>query len=62
MNMELREQAERTRFLYRTGEISKKEAKEMIKEYEDLFNAKAKEIAKKYNQKPRKFSFEAYMR
>lgn len=62
MKEELREQAERTRFLYKTGAISKSEAKEMINDYAKYFNEKSKELAVKYNRRPMNFSFEAYMR
>lgn len=47
---------------YNLGVISRKEAKEQLKEYEEFFNEKSKQLAKKYNQKPMKFSFNSFMR
>lgn len=34
----------------------------MMDDYISEFNAKAKEIAKKYNQKPRLFNFSSFVR
>lgn len=56
------ELAEKTKFLYKTGAITRREAKEMIKPFEEAFNRKSKEIAKKYNVKAKLFNFNAYMR
>lgn len=56
------ELAEKTKYLYKTGAISRKEAKEMIRPYEEAFNKKSKELAEKYNVKAKLFSFNAYMR
>lgn len=62
-NMEgIREKAEFYRALYRNGVITREEAKENIMPYLDLVNKKAKEIAKKYNQKPKKVNFSSYVR
>jgi hypothetical protein len=58
----LYEQALNTKTLYRRGLISREEAKEQIKPYEDYYNGKVVEIAKKYNRKPVKFSFASFMR
>ena len=51
-----------TKTLYRKGIISREEAKERIKPYEDFYNKKVVELAKKYNQKPVKFNFSSFMR
>ena len=48
--------------MYRLGAITREEAAERIKPYADAFNAKSKEIAKKYHQKPGRFSLAAYLR
>ena len=58
----LHEQALKTRALYRSGLISREEAKAQIKPYADYYNAKVVEIAKKYNQKAVKFNFTSFMR
>ena len=58
----LYEQALQTKALYRSGKISREEAKEQIKPYEDFYNAKVVEIAKKYKRKPMKFNFASFMR
>lgn len=59
---EKREKAEYYRALYRSGTITREEAKENIMPYLDLVNKKAIEIAKKYNQKPKKVNFSSYVR
>lgn len=55
-------QALEIKYLYNTGKITRSEAKNKLKEYEKYFNNKSIEIAKKYNQKPIKFSFNSFMR
>lgn len=47
---------------YRRGLITREQAKEKIKPYEDYYNNKVIEIAKKYHQKAKKFSFTSFMR
>jgi hypothetical protein len=42
------------RDMYLAGQIDYKEAKEMLKEYIELFNKKSEEIAARYNQRPKK--------
>lgn len=59
---ELKETAENARMLYRKGKFNIVVAKALINPYLDVVNAKAKELAKKYNQKSRKVSFYAYVR
>ena len=51
-----------TRALYRAGAISRKEARERIIPYEEYYNKKVVEIARKYHQKPNRFNFNAFMR
>lgn len=58
----LYEEALKTRFLYRTGQITREEAKSMIKAYANFYNTKSIELAKKYNQRAVKFSFNNFMR
>lgn len=58
----LKDTAENARMMYRLGAITREEAAERIKPYADAFNAKSKEIAKKYNQRPSRFSLAAYLR
>lgn len=50
------------RMLYKTGRITREEAKEMTAEYATIFNAKSRELARKYGQRPKLFSFAAFMR
>lgn len=61
-NSNLYEEALKTRTLYRTGQITREEAKSMIKDYEKYYNQRSIELAKKYNQKANKFSFNNFMR
>lgn len=60
--LRLKQQAEQGRYLYRTGQVSKAEAVAMIQPYADVFDAKSKELAKKYNQRPKTFSLSAFLR
>lgn len=55
-------EANEIKALYKMNMITRKEAKERIKPYEEHFNTKSKELAKKYNQKPKLFSFVSFMR
>lgn len=59
---EIKEMAFQARTLYQIGVISRKEAKEKIEPYIEIFNLKAVEIAKKYNLKPKKISFAGFVR
>lgn len=60
--LNLKEQAEKGRALYRTGQISRNEAVEMVAPYINAFNAKSKEIAKKYGQRPKLINFAGFVR
>lgn len=57
----LKTKAEQARTLLRIGEIDFDEAKKLVKPYIDLVS-KSKEIAKKYNQKPRLVSVSGFLR
>lgn len=59
---DLKIQAEKARILYNSGQITREEAKRQIQPYLDALNAKAKELAVKYNQKPKKVEFGYYVR
>jgi len=54
--------ADLARSLYRGGQISRIEAEEEIRPYAEAFNAKSRELAKKYGQRPRLFSITSYLR
>lgn len=58
----LKQEAEMARMEYRAGHISRGEAQERITPYLDMVNTKSKELAKKYNQKPKLVNFSAYVR
>lgn len=58
----LKSTAEEGRSLYRCNAINIKEAKQMIMPYLNAVNEKAKELAKKYNMKPKKVNFYSYVR
>jgi hypothetical protein len=62
MKDELLMLAEEAKVLYRANLITREEAKARIKPYADYYNETAARIAKKYNRKPQKFSFSAFMR
>lgn len=48
--------------LYRSGNATREEAKEMVMPYINHFNNFAKELAKKYNQRPKFISFNSFCR
>lgn len=59
---EIKARAFEARDSYRAGFITRNEAKEMIMPYIKLCNEKSKQIAKKYNMKPRYISFFGFIR
>lgn len=59
---ELRAQAEEAKALYNIGKMTRAEAKAIIEPFIKMANERAVEIAKKYNMKPKKISFIAYVR
>ena len=59
---ELRMQAEQARAEYRRGMITREEAKKRIDPFKVAFEAKSKELAKKYGLRAQKFSLTAYLR
>lgn len=58
----LKLKAEEYRALYQMNICTREEAKENIMPYINLINNKSKEIAKKYNQKPKIVNFASYIR
>ena len=58
----LRDRAEKGRMLYRSGNATMEEAKELVMPYINHFNNRSKEIAKKYNQRPKFISFNSFCR
>lgn len=58
----LRVQAEKYRALYNLGGCSREEATKNIMPYLETVNNKSKEIAKKYNRKPKRITFANYIR
>lgn len=59
---ELKEQAEHAKALLAIGAISYEEAKEKVSPYINEVNRKSKEIAKKYNQRPKFVSIRGFLR
>ena len=55
-------EAEKAKALYKTGCINRQEAEEHIIPYIEMFNERSKEIARKYNMKPRLISFSTFVR
>lgn len=58
----LYQEAVEVRNQYRRGLISREQAKERIKPYEEYYNETVVRLAKKYNQKAKKFSFSSFIR
>ena len=61
-NDELRKDAELYRAMYITNQCTREEAKEHILPYLDQVNETSFDIAKKFNQKPKKVFFASYVR
>lgn len=59
---QIKDQAFMARALYKNGTIDRQTAQERIMPYINLYNEKVVEIAKKYNQKPKKISFITFLR
>lgn len=62
MNKELRNKAEEARRSYRSNLINRDEAIERINPFIEAYNTKSKEIAKKYNQRPKTISVASFLR
>lgn len=58
----LKQQAEHYCMVYKMHGCTREEAKQKIQPYIDAVNQKSKEIAKKYNQKPKTVSFNKFVR
>ncbi len=58
----LKSEAEKAKILLWNGEIDLKEAKNKVKPYIDMVNEKSRELAKRYNQKPRLVSATSFLR
>lgn len=58
----LKAQAFLARALYKNGTIDRDEAKEKINPYIEMYNKRVVEIAKKYNQKPKKINIIGFLR
>lgn len=59
---ELIDMAEKGKILYNSGQISRNEAKEYIMPYLNMANERSAEIANKYNMKPKRISFNEFIR
>lgn len=55
-------QARKAAFDYNVGLITRKECKELVMPYINLYNEKSVEIAKKYNVNPKKINFCSFIR
>lgn len=62
MKEEIKARAFEARDSYKAGFITRNEAKEAIMPYIKMFNDKSKEIAKKYNMKPKMIGFAGFVR
>lgn len=65
MNRETKEllyNAETAKCEFLVGAITYEECKERVMPYIDKVNQRSVELAKKYNQKPRKITFKGFMR
>lgn len=60
--LEMKLRAEHASYLYNIGAITREEAKKEIMPYLNKVNEKAIEIAKKYNQRPKKVTFNTFVR
>lgn len=62
MNKLLKEKAELARAAYRINLIDREEAIKDITPFVEAYNKKSKEIAKKYNQRPKTISVISFLR
>ena len=60
--IDLKLKAEYARDMYKMGKISREEAKKEIEPYIEAVNQKMVELAKKYNQKPKKINIQGFLR
>ena len=60
-NKQLLEKALLAKSKFHYGVISEKEAAEKISPFIEAYNSKSKEVAKKYNQRPRLISFSSFV-
>ena len=58
---QLRKQAEHYKELYRNGEISEEEAREMIQPYLNIINASIREVERAYRLYIKEQTFEKFM-
>lgn len=58
----IKHKAEAAKLMYMRGLITREEAKEEITPYLNALNNRSRELAKKYNQKPKLVSFISYIR
>ena len=58
----LKEQADIASIEYRYNKISREQAKKCIMPYINVANEKSKELAKKYNMKPKLIDFNSFVR
>ena len=58
----LKHNADSALYSYHHNLISRNEAKIIIEKYIDAYNNKSKEIAKKYNMKPKLLNFSSFIR
>lgn len=58
----LKDAAEKGKMLYCSGRMAQEDAKLLVMPYLNAINARAVEIAAKYNQRPRTVSFRAFVR
>lgn len=59
---QLKLQADKAKASYNLGHITREECKKEVMPYINHFNARSKELAKKYNQRAKTISFITYIR
>lgn len=59
---DLKSKADEAKSLYRLGIIDRETAKKDIQPYLDAANQKSIELAKKYNQRPKKITIQSFLR
>lgn len=58
----LKAQAFEAKNKFMVGELSRDEAKKFVEPYLEAVNARSKELAKKFNMRPKLVSFSGFMR
>lgn len=58
----IKDRAEKARMLYRSGDMSFEDVKQVVGPYTTAVERRSKELAKKYGMRPQRFNLKAWLR